>query len=123
MRTFVPIGALSAGLLLAVLAGCASKAPPPPPPAPIAAAPAPPPPVVAQVAPAVHPARPKPDSCGSQDLQYLVGRPRTEIPIPVMPGLRRVACTTCPLTQDFVPARQTILFDQETGLIRSVRCG
>ncbi|MFI4977002.1 MAG: hypothetical protein ACHP84_20920, partial [Caulobacterales bacterium] len=63
------------------------------------------------------------DSCGAAQLQSLVGKPRTEIPIPLEPSLRRVACTTCPITQDYSPSRQTILFDAETGLVTSVKCG
>ena len=71
----------------------------------------PPPPVAAQ------------DSCGAQPLQSLVGRPRTEIPIPVDPGRWRVACTTCPVTQDYRADRLNILFDAETGIIRKISCG
>jgi hypothetical protein len=63
------------------------------------------------------------DACGARPLQYLVGRPRTEIPVPLQPSMRRVVCTTCPMTQDFAPLRQTILFDADSGLVREVRCG
>lgn len=73
------------------------------------------------------PAAPKsapapPDRCGAKDLQYLVGLPRTEIPIPVEPGLRQVICTTCPRSEDHRPERQTILFDQSTNLVTAVTC-
>lgn len=101
------------GLALLAVAGC-STAPPPqpaPPPAP-AQAPAPPP------AP-----RPAADSCGARDLQHLVGRARSEIPVPVKPELQRVACTTCPVTMDFNPNRLNFFFDAGTGLIKEVRCG
>ncbi len=110
------IAALTA-LLLA--ASCASPrktavAPPPeaPKPAPLAVAPAP-----LAIAP------PPKDACDAGSLQYLVGRPRTDIPVPVDPSRRRVACTACPITQDFVSYRQTILYDAHTGLVTSVRCG
>jgi len=67
---------------------------------------------------------PKPaDSCGAAALQYLVGKPRTDIPVPVNPGMRRVVCSTCMITQDYVEGRQTITYDTQTGLVTSVRCG
>jgi hypothetical protein len=75
----------------------------------VAAAPAPPP-------------KPR-DSCGAVSLQYLVGKPRTDIPVPVNPAMRRVVCSTCVTTRDFVSARQTITFDSQTGLVTSVKCG
>jgi hypothetical protein len=106
--------ALAAGLCLA---SCAAPPAPPPRPAPRAFTP-PPPPVRAAPAP-----RPSADQCGADDLQGLVGRSRTEIPIPLEPGMRRVVCTTCPMTDDWRPERQTILFDPATGLITSVKCG
>ncbi len=63
------------------------------------------------------------DACGAADLQRLVGRPRTEIPIPINPNRQRVACTTCPVTEEFVPDRLNFFFDAETGRIRQIRCG
>ena len=57
------------------------------------------------------------------DLSYLVGRSRTEIPVPVDPSHRRVSCTTCPVTMDYMPDRTDILFDARTGLITEVKCG
>lgn len=101
-----------------LLAACTTPAPAPPPPAPqpqvaVAAPPPLPPP----------PPAPAPDQCGASELQDLVGKPRTDIPIPLEPGRRRVACTTCPLTQDYVAGRQTILYNSQTGLVTSVKCG
>ena len=111
-------GWIVAALALAA-AGCTEPAQPPPaPPPPPPQAPPPPPPVVAP--PQALGSR---DSCGADPLQYLVGRPRTEIPVPVNPNRRRVVCSSCAITQDFNPARQTIVYDTETGLVRSVRCG
>lgn len=98
MRGWIAAGAF-------VLAGCA--APPPPP-----AAPSPP---QAQDETA--------DACGASGYQYLVGRPRTEIPVPVRPELQRVACLTCPVTLDYNPRRLNIFFDADTGVIKQVRCG
>ncbi|WP_443749144.1 proteinase inhibitor i78 [Asticcacaulis solisilvae] len=71
-------------------------------------------------APAYRPA--SNDTCGAAALQYLVGKPRTEIPVPLQPSQRRVVCSTCVTTQEFRADRQTIVFDSDTGLITSVKC-
>jgi hypothetical protein len=63
------------------------------------------------------------DQCGAAALQGLVGRPRTEIPVPVDPNRQRVACTACPVTLDYNPGRLNFFFDAETGLIKEIRCG
>lgn len=108
-RLLVVAGAL-------VLAACANQAtePPPPPPPVVHEAPPPPPP-------------PKPvawaDQCGASGLQYLVGKPKTDIPIPLEPSRRRVVCSTCPMTMDYSPVRQTILFDVNSGIVTEVKCG
>jgi hypothetical protein len=111
-------GRLAAAFAVALLGACAERAPPPPPPA----APTPPP-----VAPTVllpsRPAAPPRDACGAEPLQSLIGRPRTEIPVPVYPSRRRVVCSTCVMTQDYIPSRLTIIYDSNTGLVKSVRCG
>ncbi len=114
---------LASVIALLVLASCASPEPtPPPPPA------APPPPETPTVAPVQTPATPlqppRPrDACGAWELQSLVGRPRSEIPVPVDPSRRRVTCTTCPVTQDFREDRLNIFFDADTGVVKSVTCG
>jgi hypothetical protein len=103
---------------LALAGSCAAPHPPAPPPKPAGPAPlaiAPPPALIV-------PPPPK-DACGAADLQYLIGKPRTEIPVPLAPGQRRVACSTCPVTEDYVSYRQTIIYDSDTGLIVSVKCG
>jgi hypothetical protein len=70
------------------------------------------------------PARNEPrDMCGARPLQYLVGKPRTEIPVPVNVSNRRVTCTTCPVTMDFREDRLNIFFDATTGIIKEVKCG
>jgi len=109
--------AIATAALLLAAASCTSPAPPPPPPPPARPAPPPPPP-----RPPPAPAPPR-DACGAADLQSLIGKPRTDIPVPVNPGRRRVVCSTCPVTQDYSPTRQTIIFDADTGIVKEVKCG
>jgi hypothetical protein len=110
--------------ILAVLLVASCASPPPKAPAP------PPPPETPTVAPVQTPAtplQPPPervrDACGAYELQSLIGKPRSEIPVPVDPSRRRVACTTCPVTQDFREDRLNIFFDADSGLVKSVTCG
>ena len=63
------------------------------------------------------------DLCKARDLQWLVGKPKTDIPVPVDVVNRRVACTTCPVTEDYSPHRLNIFFSEQTGVIEQVRCG
>ena len=99
-----------------VLAGCQSRYLPVdeagsttavPPPANVSA---PPPPASAH------------DTCGADKLQYLIGKSRLQIPVAVDMSRRRVACTTCVLSNPEDPSRVTILFDQTSGLVTSVKC-
>jgi hypothetical protein len=62
-------------------------------------------------------------SCDASTLAYLIGKPRTEIPVPVDPSKRRVACTTCPVSEDYVPDRTNILYDAQTGKVTQLKCG
>ncbi len=111
-----------------ILGGCASApeqetpvAPPPPPPPPAYH-----PPAQSQTQSPVPKPTFKPlanDTCGANDLQYLIGKPRTDIPVPLQPSGRRVVCSTCVTTQEYRADRQTIVFDTDTGLIKSVTCG
>ena len=86
-----------------------------------------PPPAAASPPPPAPPAAPSPeptaDACGAKAMQYLVGRARSEAPVPVKPDLQRVACTTCAITMDYNPNRLNIFFDAATGVIKEVRCG
>ena len=53
-----------------------------------------PPPAVPMPSPRPPPSAPPPppaDTCGARSMQHLVGRPRSEIPVPVNPGRQRVA--------------------------------
>ena len=63
------------------------------------------------------------DMCKAGDLQWLVGKPRSEIPVPVDVVNRRVACTTCPVTEDYSPYRLNIFYNQQTGIVERVSCG
>jgi hypothetical protein len=95
---------------LVVLGACAEQEP---------QAPSPP---LAHTTRAAPPQQPQ-DACGAGPLQSLIGKPRTDIPVPVNPAMRRVVCSTCVITQDYVSGRQTITYDSQTGLVTSVRCG
>lgn len=100
-----------AGLL--ALSACASAPEPAAPPAtPVAEAPTVP-----------LPPPPEPDSCKAADFKYLIGRNKSEIPVPTDPSRRRVTCTSCPVTMDYRPERLNILFDAETGVVKEVKCG
>lgn len=117
---------LAFGLMAAGLYGCASPPEPTPP--------AHTPPPVVHAPPSQTPVPQKParapeykplanDTCGAQPLQHLIGKPRTDIPVPLYPDKRRVVCSTCVVTQEFRADRQTIVFDTDSGIIRSVKCG
>ena len=96
------------GAALLLLAACADEPPAELPSAPVVAAPRP---------------TSSRDECGAQENQSMVGRSRNEIPVPVIPALQRVACSTCPVTQDYNPRRLNFFFDADTGVIREVKCG
>lgn len=70
-----------------------------------------------------NPQNPTADLCRAGDLQYLVGKPKTDIPVPVDVVNRRVTCTTCPVTEDFSPYRLNIFFNERTEIVEQVRCG
>ena len=109
MRTSVAIPMLG----LVILAGCAAPGRPS---APVVIAPSQPP-------AAPRPKPDPPDSCGLKSVRGLVGQPRSAIPVPVIPALRRVTCTTCVQTQDYNPRRLNIYYDADTGVIERVACG
>lgn len=63
------------------------------------------------------------DTCGLAELAWLIGKPKTDIPVPVEPSRRRVYCATCAITQDYSPERQNIVFDPDSGLVMGLSCG
>jgi hypothetical protein len=103
---------LLAAALVLVLSACASEPPSRPPP-PRSEPPSESPTPLPQAR----------DQCGAAEWRHLIGRPRSEVPVPVMPALQRVACTTCPVTLDFNPRRLNFFYEAETGLIKEVKCG
>ncbi len=70
-----------------------------------------------------RPFNPAADMCRAGELQWLVGKPKTEIPVPVDVVNRRVTCTTCPVTDDYSPHRLNIFFNEQTDIVEQVRCG
>ena len=70
-----------------------------------------------------NPQTPTADLCKADELQWLVGKPKTDIPVPVEVVNRRVTCTTCPVTEDYSPDRLNILFNDQSGIVEQVRCG
>ncbi len=70
-----------------------------------------------------RPTNPTADLCRAGDLQWLVGKPKTDIPVPVDVVNRRVTCTTCPVTEDYSPYRLNIFFNDRTDIVEQVRCG
>ena len=128
MRRPRPAAALAALMILAVFAGDASAARSPPTPKipvppPLNLPLAGPPRISLPPAPISVPPLPPPDACGAYLLFYIVGKPRTEIPVPVDPTQRRVVCTTCPKTDDSRPDRLTIEYDSATNAVTKLQCG
>lgn len=70
-----------------------------------------------------NPAASAADLCRAGEMQWLVGKPKTEIPVPVEMDNRRVTCTTCAVTEDYSPRRLNIFFNEQTGIVEQVRCG
>lgn len=70
-----------------------------------------------------NPSNPAADLCKAGEMQHLVGKPKSDIPVPVDVVNRRVTCTTCPVTEDYSPYRLNIFFNARTEIIEQVRCG
>lgn len=104
---------IAAALALTLVAGCGGRSAPASEPRPAPATPE---------IPRYQP-RPVTDQCGADQLQSLIGQPRTSIPVPVDVTSRRVTCTDCPLTEDYSASRLNILYDRDTEVIERVYCG
>lgn len=63
------------------------------------------------------------DMCKASDMQWLVGRSRRDIPVPVDVVSRRVVCTTCPVTEDYSPYRMNIFYNADNGVVERINCG
>lgn len=63
------------------------------------------------------------DQCGAGEYQWLVGQPRSRIPDQPAEAKWRVACSSCPITMDYSPARMNIFYDEETEIVEEVKCG
>jgi hypothetical protein len=113
--------------LVVIALGCGGARPQTPaenPPAPALSSPVDQPqPAPTPAQPLAPPPAPLQSTCEAPGLAYLVGKSRTMIPVPVDPSVRRVSCTTCPVTEDYRPDRTDIVFDANTGLIVAVKCG
>jgi hypothetical protein len=66
---------------------------------------------------------PSGDQCRSGELTWLIGKAKAKIPAPRDGETRRITCTQCTVTMDYVPARLNILYDKKTGIIRKLKCG
>ena len=64
-----------------------------------------------------------PDQCKASQYQSYVGRNRSTLPARPAGETWRVTCTTCPVTMDYNPSRLNILYDEQSGIIRQVKCG
>ena len=110
MRRLMAALALT-GALAGSLGGCESRyydgrSPSPPPPAP------------------PLPRRPPVDACGAASLDYLVGRPVSEVPQNYNSRRsQRVIGKRSYYEDRYDAERLTILYDEDTGRITRVRCG
>lgn len=64
-----------------------------------------------------------PSQCKADQYSRFVGRNRSELPTKPADETWRVVCTTCAMTMDYNPNRLNIVYDEETGVIRQVKCG
>lgn len=76
-----------------------------------------------ETGPAPMPPGDGPSQCRADQYQRYIGRNRSELPPRPAGEVWRVTCTTCPVTMDYNPGRLNILYDQDSGVIREVKCG
>jgi heat shock protein HslJ len=63
------------------------------------------------------------DLCNAIRYRYLVGQHRSAIPHPPAGATWRVTCSSCAVTMDFSERRLNIVYDEKTGIVKSVSCG
>ena len=66
---------------------------------------------------------PMENQCRASEYQNLIGQNRSQIPPAPAGATWRVTCTSCPVTMDYRPDRLNILYDQQSGVVREVKCG
>ncbi len=64
-----------------------------------------------------------PDTCGAAHLAWMIGRPRTEIPVPVDLSNRWVRSSAAPTPPGVRPERLNIVYDPVTQRVQAVACG
>ncbi|MGQ3040898.1 MAG: hemolysin [Brevundimonas sp.] len=64
-----------------------------------------------------------PKVCRAENYQRFIGKPRAELPTMPADESWRVLCSTCAATMDYREDRLTIVFDTNSQLIQSARCG
>ncbi len=69
------------------------------------------------------PPPPAEDQCRASEHQNLIGQHRSQIPERPAGATWRITCTSCPVTMDWRPDRLNILYDQQTEIVREVKCG
>lgn len=99
----------------------------------IACAPAPGGPDTPVSSPPDRPAVPEPsltgpgedpnDPCEAKRFQHFVGKPWTIVGTPPPNRTWRVFSTTDAVTEDYSPTRMNVMWDAQTGLVKSVTCG
>jgi hypothetical protein len=68
------------------------------------------------------PRHPPADACGAGQLQYLAGRPLSDLP-PSPYRQQRVVPQDAAADEAYAPDRLTVLYDPRSGRITWVRCG
>ena len=63
------------------------------------------------------------DPCEAKRFGYLVGKPKGDVPVPPPNRTWRVYSTTDAVTEDYNPQRMNVMWDADTGIVKSVTCG
>lgn len=65
---------------------------------------------------------PAEDLCQAKAFQWLVGRPRSDIPA-TLPTPSRVVADNQAVTMDYNPSRFNVVWNHRTQMVEHVRCG